>query len=113
MRLAFLMVGLLGLLTLTVQPAAACDQEKLRADAKWCFDRPSEDGYVDLVVGSCKQDAKTTRDGFRSCQHDGLVRDNYDSCIPGIQVIAVRSVGKLLNIYKPGQCGSQDNVGFN
>lgn len=109
MRLLFALFGLLATLTLIAVPAFACpgpSQDRIRGDAKWCFGRPQGDGFGDLVVGSCNKDADKTRNGFRDCQHDGSVRDNYDSCTAGEQIDAVRAAGRDTNIYSnPAACG--------
>jgi hypothetical protein len=85
--------------------AIACDQDRIKRDAKWCLQDPNRDGYGDLMVGSCHKDADKTRSGFRSCQPHGDVRDNYDSCTAGQQIDAVRAAASELGLYQPGKCG--------
>jgi len=100
-RLFYLSIATIAIIS---QPALACTDGRIQADAKWCMEG-QKDGYADLVVGSCKKDANKTRDGFRSCQGDKGVRDNYDSCSAGVQIDSVRAAGRELNIYNPAECG--------
>ncbi len=103
MRSVLLMLGLLGVLILSAQSATACDQERIKGEARVCFRNPQHDGFGDLVIGSCNKDANKTRDGFRDC---GGGRDNYDSCTASVQIDAVRAGGLAENIYKnPAACG--------
>ena len=103
MRSVHLMLGLLGALSLSAQSATACDQERIRGEARVCFRNPQHDGFGDLVLGSCRKDADLTRKGFRDC---GGGLDNYDSCAAGIQIDDVRAAGIDEHIYsKPATCG--------
>src|ERR1700737_3028846 len=102
MRSVLLMLGLLGDLSLSAQSATACDQERIRGEARVCFRNPQHDGFSDLVLGSCRKDADLTRKGFHDC---GGGLDNYDSCAAGVQIGAVRAAGMVEHIYnKPAAC---------
>jgi hypothetical protein len=103
MRSVLSMLGLLGALSLSAQPATACDEGRIRDEARVCFRNPQHDGFGDLVLGSCRKDADLTRKGFHDC---GGGLDNYDSCAAGVQIDDVRAAGMVEHIYsKPATCG--------
>jgi hypothetical protein len=85
--------------------AIACDAGRLNGDIDWCLKDANRDGWGDMVTGACNKDASKLRDGFRSCQHDGGIRDNYESCPAGQQIDTARAVANQYHIFQPGKCG--------
>src|SRR5579862_3574294 len=97
--------GAILLVVLYSGVAMACDGGRMTADIKWCLHDANNDGWGDMVTGACKKDASKLHDGFWSCQHDGDIRGNYDSCPAGQQIDTARAVGQQLSVFQPGACG--------
>lgn len=102
---AILAAAILSVSAMIPASAYACDTTRMGADLRWCMSDANKSGFGDIIVGSCQRDAVKLRNGFRSCQGDKGVRDNYDSCTAGVQIDTARAVGQSLNSYQPGQCG--------